>query len=750
MILKKKNIFSYKYCLSTKEVLDIFVKSKQLVNTQSNTVISFYHIFMAMFMNKKLFNIFLSSSLFSIIFSNFKHSSVLFKNTSIKYKEIYKKHNIIFSIPLLYSIQLSSKKNKHFTRLDLLYVLFNNNYLQTDLKNSLNLIYTELTKFLQKTQVNDKNILQTIANPVEGKPDEKVLGRSTEVTKLIEILYRNLKQNAILVGPKGIGRFSIIQNLTYKINNNDVPYLLKHKELWVINKLEDLNFESKETVLRNQIIQYLKTKKNVILVFTNIEQLFNKLNTNNSSDVTEFKFFESILHLIEDKYIQCIGISTTEIPYTLTYLFESIKIKELSKNIVFKILCSKSTQMEQYYNTVLSNKVISDIIFFSDKYIKNKVFPYKAIELLDFVCAKYTLQEKSVNPKIVWNESSVIQNTISDQTGLPLSFILNGQNSKITHSNLNLKQELKKTIFGQDSAIDQVTTALTRAYAGLSQENRPIGSWLFCGISGSGKTELAKSLSLLLYGTDSRLIKIDMSEYMEKHSLSKLIGSPPGYIGYDQGGQLTTQIKLNPYSVVLFDEIEKAHPDINNIMLQILEDGKLTDSKGESVDFSHTLIIYTSNLGCPTDASFFKSYSENKEVTSQEHINLEYQIKGAIKKHFKPEFLNRLNNIVVFNPLRLEDLLCISGKFINLLSIKLKVNKTNLSIDINKQVRKVLSKIANHPLQGARPLRRLLEKLVEKPISEILMNFKLKSPHVFSLYLNTNINLKYCLYKLDK
>ncbi|KAF8819408.1 putative chaperone clp [Cardiosporidium cionae] len=301
------------------------------------------------------------------------------------------------------------------------------------------------------------------------------------------------------------------------------------------------------------------------------------------------------------------------------------------------------------------------------------------------------------------------------------------KHNKLNQNIIMLDKILKKYIYGQDNAIDIISFSIKRTYLGLKQLNKPIGSWILGGPSGTGKTELAKTLAKILFGSENEMIRFDMSEFMEKHSLSRLIGSPPGYVGYGEGGQLTEAVNKKPYSVVLFDEIEKAHPDISNLMLQILDDGRLTDSTGKHIDFSNTIILFTSNLGCPKTLSNF-----NNTTIKDYDIYLKKQISNAVIKHFKPEFINRIDAIITFNHLNISTLTYITTKFINQLQQQLLTNKTNLSILIHEDVKQFLAQLAYHPIYGARPLKRLIEKLIEKPISDLLIKVKLSSSHLIS------------------
>lgn len=361
--------------------------------------------------------------------------------------------------------------------------------------------------------------------------------------------------------------------------------------------------------------------------------------------------------------------------------------------------------------------------------------------VLDALIYKYK------NLKIKNITKDEILTIISKYSELPPALIV--KNTTISSNISNIDVNLKKYVFGQDIAVSKIAASLKRAYTGLKDKNKPIGSWLLCGPSGTGKTELVKSLSYLLFGSEKELIRFDMSEFMEKHSISKLIGPPPGYVGCDEGGLLTEAVKKNPYSVILFDEIEKAHKDINNIMLQLLDEGTLTDSKGQHVDFTNTLIIYTSNLGCSTPLVQFRSFQNGTEFSEAEYKLLSKNIDIAVKNFFKPEFLNRLDSTIVFKPLSIPCLTNIVDKFINNLLKKLQENNLLLYIEIDQEIKTLLAKLAYHPMYGARPLKRIVEQFIEKPISEFILNVKFEVPHLFSIFKdNKKETINYLIQKI--
>ncbi|KAF8819419.1 putative chaperone clp [Cardiosporidium cionae] len=435
------------------------------------------------------------------------------------------------------------------------------------------------------------------------------------------------------------------------------------------------------------IIKASKAHGNLILICLDIHSLFNLFN-NQGSDPDSVSSLTLFKAAFESKEIQLIGITTPK-----DYL-KQIKLNPNITDFFEKVIINEPTDSETFQILTIS-------------------------KLLDLAC----VSQKNINNNYL--DVADLYKATAVLSGLPENMI-NKQN-KVNQNVTNLEKILKQYIYGQDLAIETISFSIKRAYLGLKQINKPIGSWILGGPSGTGKTELAKTLAKVLFGSENEMIRFDMSEFMEKHSLSRLIGSPPGYVGYGEGGQLTEAVNKKPYSVILFDEIEKAHPDISNLMLQILDDGRLTDSTGKHIDFSNTIIIFT-------------NYD----------LYLKTNIHEAITKHFKPEFINRVDDIITFKHLNISILTYITDKFLNQMQAQLLTNKTNLSILIHKDVKQFLAQLAYHPLYGARPLKRLIEKLIEKPISDLLIKLKLSSPHLISfLFEKQSKKLIYSIKKIN-
>lgn len=706
----------------TKEVTYCLEKAKLIAlssNKNSNLILKPIHLCISLLFNSKLVQKVLNISSSTL---NKKAILDIIFNYNITKISNLNKTTFNFSIDknILVILNILNTSKYPFNTLFLFYYLCNQNptiysvisYILRiyNINYKFNLIKNYISNFSPK--INIPNILTDILKIF--KTNNNILGREKEIEKIIEILTRKLNRNVILLGPNGIGKTSIISKL--------VSYM--PTKFFLELNINNLIAQSNNINLIQTLFTFLKTQNNIIIYCKNFHLLFD----NSTSDFNFLK--HTIYEMLESNKFQIIGTSSVKFydkiiqnEEPLQSLFSKIFISEPEKYILLLIMKQYLSNINIYW---INDNVLETIIDLSNKFIKNYVFPKKGFLILDSLINRYN---KYYKEKIITKKE--ILTVISHYSDLPNTLILKESNTNNNISNIDLN--LKKYVFGQNIAITKIATSLKRAYIGLKEQNKPIGSWLLCGPSGTGKTELVKSLAYLLFGSEKELIRFDMSEFMEKHSISKLIGSPPGYIGCDEGGLLTEAVKKKPYSVILFDEIEKAHKDINNIMLQLLDEGILTDSKGQHIDFTNTLIIYTSNLGCPTSSVQFKSFQDGTELSEEEYKFLSKNVDIAVKKFFRPEFLNRLDSVVVFKPLSILCLTNIVDKFISNLIRKLKENNILLEIDIEQDIKLLLAKIAYHPLYGARPLKRILEQFIEKPISEFIMNFKFKTPHLFSL-----------------
>ena len=609
----------------------------------------------------------------------------------------------------------------------------------------------------------------------EGKIDP-VIGRKKEIDKIIQVLSRRTKNNPVLIGEPGVGKSAVVEGLAQAIVNNQVPDLLKNKIVFSLD-LASMVAGSKyrgdfEERLKNAINQ-IKTNGNVILFIDEIHQLVGAGSTS-EGNMDAANILKPMLARGE---LQTIGATTLE-EYrkyiekdaALERRFTPVQVDEPSVEDTVEILRGLRDKYEAHHKVVITDEAIIAAATLSDRYITDRYLPDKAIDLIDEAASRARLnsyntpaavkelenklkrlnQEKtkaakdenySQAQKLVeeinavqqeinaakkdWkggtqtNAPSIGSNEVADivssWTGVPVTKLTEQESEKLLH----LEDNLHKRIIGQDEAVSAVARAIRRARAGLSEPNKPIGSFIFVGPTGVGKTDLAKALAECMFGDEKLMVRLDMSEYMEKHTVSKLIGAPPGYVGYDDnnGGQLTEKIRRKPYSVVLFDEIEKAHPDVFNILLQILDDGRLTDSKGRVINFKNTIIIMTSNVG----ASQIKKMS-NFGFRSEEddgYVDMRENIMDALREQFKPEFLNRLDDIIIFRKLTREEQGQICEKIIEGVAQKLKVK--NVSLKITPAAMDKLLEEGYSEEYGARPMKRVVQKRIEDRLSDEIL-----------------------------
>nr|AXP85367.1 ClpC [Apicomplexa sp. WK-2018_Corallicola] len=742
----------------TKEVLLTLAQAETLATKYKYSYVEPIHIFTSLFYTK------LSSNL---------ALNLRFKDQLLLELSLHRNTHKTSAVPVQFSLtsltllsNLTKKiSSRPFNTLDLFYLLLEESdlYLPEIAKTfekELNILLTNFETHLEESPLtkessNNELLLKISSNLSDIiSSSYNIIGRKTETLKLIEILSRKTKRNPIILGPEGVGRLSLIKALAAKIKRNEVPLALKNKELWMLNINSLIKYTTYKGELEQQfeeVINSIKPNaKSIVLVCPDIELLFN---LNNSSEEGINTLINTLKPALEKNYIQFIGTSTSS-EYEkfinknsgVDKYFDKLTLAEPSEEVTFKIIKDKVKSLEEFHKVSILSDTIKEVINLSKQYLKHKTFPEKALILLDVACAKINCANP-VSTQFTPVTTLALQQAASDLSGLPAHLIIKTLDTVKTDATLT--EKLNSRVFGQSNAISKISNALKRASTGLKPMNKPIGSWLLCGPSGTGKTELAKSLANFLFGSDTEMVRFDMSEFMEKHSVSRLIGSPPGYIGYGEGGQLTEAVNKKPYTVVLFDEIEKAHADVNNLMLQLLDDGRLTDSSGKSVDFSNTIILFTSNLGCPTNPLEFKSFQEGSNFTKEEYLFLSNKVNTAVQHHFRPEFINRLDGVVVFQPLSINYLTNIVDKFLDQISSNLKRNGSPLCLSVSPEVKHILAKIAYQPLYGARPLKRLIANLIETPISDILLNYKVTSPHVFSLFFDKNNTLGYGLKKLD-
>jgi len=607
----------------------------------------------------------------------------------------------------------------------------------------------------------------------EGKMDP-VIGRSAEIERLILILCRRRKNNPVLIGEAGVGKTAIVEGLAQAIVNGTVPDNLRNKRLVAL----DLTLMIAGTKYRGQFEERIKAVMDEIKKAGNILLFIDELHTIVGAGAAEGAIDASniLKPALSRGEIQCIGATTLdeyrkhiEKDAALERRFQKILVSPPSLLESEEIIRGLTTKYEDHHKCNYTDAAIHAAVFLSDRYISGRFLPDKAIDLIDEAGAKARvtmmhqppelinyekeieelkqkkekaigdqeyekaaklrddekkLRDKLQQLKVEWESSKDEHRTIVDeeeiaeivakQTKIPLTRLTEGETEKI----INMEKSLEAHIVGQQDAVSKICRAIRRSRADIKDPNRPIGSFLFLGPTGVGKTLLARLLAEHMFGGEDALIQVDMSEYMEKFAISRMTGSPPGYVGHEEGGQLTEQVRQRPYCVILFDEVEKAHPDVMNLLLQILEEGKLTDSLGRKVDFKNTIVIMTSNLGADlirktTQVGFGAKDGVLDKASMTEKID------SAVKKHFKPEFINRLDSTVIFEPLSKEALKDVIHLEFD--KLKKRLERKQIDLELDQKAIDLLIEKGYQPEMGARPLRRVLEQFVEDPLAEKLL-----------------------------
>ena len=602
-----------------------------------------------------------------------------------------------------------------------------------------------------------------------GKIDG-VIGRDEEIERVSEILNRRNKNNPVLIGEAGVGKTAIVEGMALNIVNGEVPQKLADKEiiqLDVASLVSGTGIRGQFEEKMQQLIQELQDNQNIILFIDEIHQIVGA----GSAEGSNTDAGNILKPALARGEIQLIGATTLneyriiEKDSALERRLQPVRVDEPTLDETLTILKGIQKQYEDYHHVKYSDEAIQAAIDLSDRYIQDRFLPDKAIDLLDESGSKKNLTIQVRDPEIIQKQIDEAEkakdtasanedfekaafyrdqvtkyeemleqqvpdseiptvtekdmiNIIEIKTGIPVGELKEKEQTQLR----DLDKELQKVVVGQDEAIDKVTRAVRRNRIGLRKTDRPIGSFLFVGPTGVGKTELAKALTYELFGNRDAYVRLDMSEFMDRHSSSKLIGSPPGYVGYEEAGQLTEQVRRNPYSLILVDEVEKAHPDVLNMFLQIMEDGRLTDSQGRTVDFKNTIIIMTSNAGTG-GAEANVGFAATLAGTQQ-------SILDQLGDYFKPEFLNRFDAIVEFNSLSKESLLEIVE--IMLKDINDSMAEHDIIIHINQEAKEKLVDLGYNPAMGARPLRRVIEEQIEDKIAE----FYLENPDVGEIYVS--------------
>ena len=559
----------------------------------------------------------------------------------------------------------------------------------------------------------------------DGKIDN-IIGRDKEIERAIEILCRKTKNNPILIGDAGVGKSAIAEGLALKIVKGDVPNALAHKIIFsldIASLVAGTKYRGAMEEKLKSAIETIRQSQNIIVFIDEIHTLVQA-----SSEKGEVSPADILKPYLARGELQTIGATTVdeyrkyiEADKALERRFQPIQVLPPSIEDTIKILQGIKASYEEFHHVKIPDEAIINAVKLSERYITDRNLPDKAIDLIDEASSRANVNNKTQEEAVITDED--IACVVSKWTGIPVNKIGTTEAEKLK----NLEQILQKRVVGQDEAVAEVCKALRRSRMGLQDEKRPIGSFLFLGKTGVGKTELCKALAESVFDNEKALIRIDMSEYMESHSVSKLIGSPPGYVGHDDGGQLTEQVRRKPYSVVLFDEIEKAHNDVLNILLQLLDDGRLTDGKGKTVNFKNTIIIMTSNIGADKLSatkrnigfeSRFEKQAQNSEYEDQKAIMLE-----EMKKRLKPELINRFDGVVVFHNLSKLDMAKIATILITNLNNRLK--EKNISLKLSENALKFIVENGSDYNYGARPLKRFIQREIEDALVEKMLNKEL-------------------------
>jgi len=544
----------------------------------------------------------------------------------------------------------------------------------------------------------------------DGKIDP-LLGREDEVLRTIQILSRRRKNNPLFVGQAGVGKTAIAEGIAKKIVDGDVPEVLESAKIFSLDigvLIAGTKYRGDFEKRLNAVLDDLKKVENGILFIDEIHTLIGAGSVSGGSlDASNL-----LKPALADGSLKCIGSTTYdeyrkvfEKDHALTRRFQKIDIEEPSVDDAIKILNGLKKHYQDHHSVKYSKAALVSAVELSHRYMSDRRLPDKAIDVIDEVGALQRIQPKSKRKTNI--NVSDIEDIVAKLARIPSKQVTNDDKSMLK----DLEKRLKLGVFGQNQAIESLSTAIKLSRSGLNQKDQPLGSFLFAGPTGVGKTEISKQLATVL---GVKLLRFDMSEYMERHSVSKLIGSPPGYVGYDEGGQLTEQVNANPYAVLLLDEIEKAHPDIFNILLQVMDNGKLTDANGREVDFRNVILIMTSNVGARNVQRSSIGFSE------QDH-SLDYD--SELKKAFAPEFRNRLSEVIYFNSLDKDTIIFVVNKF--LFDLESILEEKNVSLIVSDKARDWFSNHGYDNQMGARPMSRLIEKEVRKPLADELLFGKL-------------------------
>mgnify|MGYP003081529201 FL=1 len=547
--------------------------------------------------------------------------------------------------------------------------------------------------------------------------DRQVIGRKDEIDDIIRVLCRKEKSNAILLGFPGVGKSKVIEGFVRRLLADDVPEHLLGKEVFKLNLgglISGTKYRGEfEERFKAVLDEVLAAKGKIILYIEDIHQIVTAGRTEGSLDAGNL-----LKPLLAQGQINIIGTTTFaayresfELDQALEGRFQRIRIEEPDQDKALTILQGLRKNYQDFHGVRLTDEALQAAISLSIRYLSDRYLPDKALDLIDEACAvkKIQLAQSGTNQPDVSRED--IASIIERITGIKVQGIMDNEREHL----LKLDKLLRQRIVGQDQAVQKVSEAILRSRAGIQNPKRPIGSFLFLGPTGVGKTALAKALAERLFGNELEMVRLDMSEYMEKHAVARLVGPPPGYVGFEEGGQLTEAVRRRLYSIVLLDEIEKAHPDVFNSLLQVLDEGRLTDSKGRTIDFKNTILIMTSNIG---SQQILESLKSEQGLTSE----TQDEVRSLLQHSFRPEFLNRIDETVIFNPLRAEDMVNIVKIMVRQLQERLKQQK--IQLHLSEEVYAFLAQKGYQPEFGARPIQRSIMRYLETPLARYLVKNK--------------------------
>ena len=646
-------------------------------------------------------------------------------------------------------------------------------------------VYKALQKIRGSHRVSDENAekkyrslnryttdLTNLAS--RGKLDP-VTGREEEISRVIQTLIRRSKNNPVLIGGPGVGKTAIAEALAQKIVKNDVPRILRNKKILALDMgalIAGSKFRGEFEERLKAVMDEIKSSDGSVILF--IDELHTVVGAGSAEGAIDAS--NLMKPALSRGELQCMG-ATTESEYkkyiekdgALERRFQPVLINEPNTELAVEMLESLKPRLEDHHKIKINNEALDSAVKLGQRYISGRLLPDKAVDLIDETAARLRIEnkdsdikdelslkkddladlklkeydasksedyklaaelkenriileqeiknqtEKPVDNNIILQPEDIAK-TVSTWTGIPVTNLLNDESKKL----MKIEKYLHKRVVGQNNAVKSISDALRRSRAGLKDPSKPIGSFLFMGPTGVGKTELAKALSEFMFDDELNMIRVDMSEYVEKHSVSRLIGSPPGYVGFDEGGQLTESVRRRPYRVILFDEIEKAHPDVFNILLQILDDGRLTDGQGRTVDFTNTIIIMTSNL--ITADNMTNNFGFLQDLSDQEAVKQRSSIDQVLKKSFRPEFINRIDEIIVFEKLTKDELKQISDLIIK--DIQKRLDEKGIEIHLSDSAKELLIAEGYDEEFGARPLKRLIQRKIENEISTMIISGK--------------------------